>query len=63
MRPKARLVVRDFATEVAEVPAPFDPFDVLPLGKAGLKTRLRMLSRPELLGTIRGYNLNLAERA
>jgi len=59
----ARFVVRDFATDVAEIPAPFDPFDVLPLGKAELRARLRVLSRPELLGMISSYNLNPAEKS
>ena len=59
----ARLVVRDFATEIAEIPAAFDPFDVLPLGKPELQARLRVLSRPELLGMISSYNLNPAEKS
>jgi hypothetical protein len=59
----ARFVVRDFATDVTEIPAPFDPFDVLPLGKAELRARLRVLSRPELLGMISSYNLNPAEKS
>jgi hypothetical protein len=63
LRNTARLVVRDFATDVAEIPAPFDPFDVLPLGKAELRAQLRMLSRPELLGIIRSYNLNPAGKS
>ena len=58
-----RVAVRDFAAEVAETPAPFDPFDVLPLGKAELRARLRVLSRPELLGIISSYNLNPAQKS
>jgi hypothetical protein len=40
--------------------APVDPFEVLPLGKAALRARLRGLTRPELLATIEQYNLNPA---
>jgi hypothetical protein len=40
--------------------APIDPFEVLQLGKAALRTRLRGLTRPELLAIIEQYNLNPA---
>jgi hypothetical protein len=63
LRNTDRVVVRDFATEVTETAAPFDPFDVLPLGKAELRARLRVLSRPELLGMISRYNLNPAQKS
>ena len=43
---------------------PFDPFEVLPLGKAALRVRLRVVTRPELLGIIQNFDLNaLRERA
>ena len=48
--------------DVAEYPAPFDPFDVLPLGKGVLRTRLHGLMRAELLGMIGNYNLNPAQK-
>jgi hypothetical protein len=37
-----------------------DPFEVLQLGKATLRTRLRRFTRPELLATVEKYNLNPA---
>ncbi|MET0163993.1 MAG: hypothetical protein ABW318_03185 [Vicinamibacterales bacterium] len=42
--------------------APLDPFEVLQLGKAALRTRLRGLTRPELLAIIEKYNLNPAAK-
>ena len=63
LRNTARLVVRDFTTEVAAISAPFNPFDVLPLGKAELRARLRVLTRSELLGMIQSYDLNPAEKS
>ena len=42
--------------------APLDPFEVLQLGKAALRTRLRGLTRPELLAVIEKYNLNPAAK-
>ena len=57
-----RGVLRDYATEVAAVP-PFDPFDLLPLGKSELRARLRVLTRAELLGMIRRYDLNPAGKS
>jgi len=42
--------------------APLDPFDVLQLGKAALRARLRGLTRPELLAVIEKYNLNPAAK-
>jgi hypothetical protein len=40
--------------------APLDPFEVLQLGKATLRARLRRLMRPELLAIVEKYNLNPA---
>jgi hypothetical protein len=48
-----------YPTVIAGV-APLDPFEVLPLGKATLRARLRGLTRAELLATIEKYNLNPA---
>ena len=42
--------------------APLDPFEVLQLGKAALRARLRGLTRPELLAIIEKYNLNPAAK-
>ena len=42
---------------------PFDPFEVLPLGKADLGARLRPLTRPELLAMIQKYDLNPAGKS
>lgn len=63
VRATGRRVLRDYATELVEVPAPFDPFTILPLGKAELRVRLRVLTRPELLGIIRSYDLNPAGKS
>ena len=56
-------VVRNYETVIADVGAPFDPFEVMPLGKAGLRARLRVLSRPELLAIIQNYDLNPAGKS
>ena len=58
-----RRVVRTDATQVEELLAPLDPFEVLALGKAELRARLRGLRRPELLGVIRSYYLNPAGKS
>ena len=39
-----------------------DPFEVLRLGRAALRARLRVLSRSELLAIIERYNLNPAHK-
>jgi hypothetical protein len=54
-----RSVPVSYPTVTASVP-PFDPFEVLQLGKATLRGRLRRLTRPELLPIIEKYNLNPA---
>ena len=56
-------VVRNYETVIADVAVPFDPFDVLPLGKAGLRARLRVLTRPELVAMIQKYDLNPAGKS
>jgi len=59
-----RTLVRRYVTTVTDALPPFDPFELLPLlGKAGLRARLRVLSRPELLATIRKYDLNPARKS
>ena len=63
VRDAERGAPRHVATELAEVPGPFDPFTVLPLGKMELRARLRVLTRPELLGVIRSYGLNPAGKS
>jgi hypothetical protein len=42
--------------------ASVDPFEVLRLGRAALRARLRVLSRSELLAIIERYNLNPAHK-
>ena len=56
-------VVRDYETVIADVGVPFDPFEVLPLGKAALRARLRVLTRPELLAIIQSFDLNPAGKS
>jgi hypothetical protein len=50
-----------YPTVTANV-APLDPFELLQLGKAALRARLRGLTRPELLAILEQYNLNPAEK-
>lgn len=50
-------------TVIADVAVPFDPFEVLPLGKAALRARLRPLTRPELVAIIQNFDLNPAEKS
>ena len=63
VRDTAGRVLRDYVTDVPDFSAPLDPFDVLPLGKAALRARLRVLTRPGLLGIIRSYDLNPAGKS
>ena len=59
-----RTLVRRYVTTVTDILVPFNPFELLPLlGKAALRARLRVLSRPELLAMIRKYNLNPAGKS
>jgi hypothetical protein len=54
-----RTLVRRYVTTAADVLVPLDPFELIALlGKAALRARLRVLSRPELLAMIRKYDLN-----
>ena len=56
-----RTLIRRSVTTVTDALVPFNPFELLPLlGKAALRARLRVLSRPELLAMIRKYDLNPA---
>ena len=56
-------LVRDYVTTVSDAAVPFDPFEVLPLGKAALRARLRVLTRPELVAMIEKYHLNPARKS
>jgi hypothetical protein len=56
-------VVRNYETVIADVAVPFDPFEVLPLGNAALRARLRVLTRPELVAMIQKYELNPAGKS
>jgi hypothetical protein len=56
-------VVRNYATVIADVAVPFDPFEVLPLGKPALRARLRVLTRSELLAIIQSFDLNPAGKS
>jgi len=56
-------VVRNYETVIADVAVPVDPFEVMPLGKAALRARLRMLTRPELVAMIHKYDLNPAGKS
>jgi len=56
-------VVRDFARAAEDVLVPFDPFEVLTLGKHELRARLGALGRGELLTTIEQYGLNPAGKS
>jgi hypothetical protein len=56
-------VVRNYVTTVSGVAVPVDPFEVLPLGKAALRARLRVLTRPELLAIIQSFDLNPAGKS
>jgi hypothetical protein len=56
-------LVRNYETVIADVAVPFDPFDVLPLGKPALRARLRVLTRPELVAMIQKYDLNPAGKS
>jgi hypothetical protein len=56
-------VVRNYETVIADVAVPFDPFEVLPLGKDALRARLRVLTRPELVAMIQKYDLNPAGKS
>jgi hypothetical protein len=58
-----RGIVRNYETVIADVAVPFDPFEVLPLGKAALRARLRVLTRPELVTMIQNYDLNPARKS
>ena len=58
-----RRVARNYEAVIADVAAPFDPFEVLPLGKAALRARLRVLTRPELLAIIQSFDLNPAGKS
>jgi hypothetical protein len=58
-----RSVVRNYETVIADVAVPFDPFDVLPLGKAALRAQLHGLTRPELVAMIQKYELNPAGKS
>ena len=42
---------------------PFDPFEVLLLGDAALRARLRVLTRPELVAIVQNYDLNPAGKS
>ena len=54
--------VRVSPTIVTRSAASVDPFEVLRLGRAALRARLRVLSRSELLAIIERYNLNPAHK-
>jgi hypothetical protein len=56
-------VVRNYETIIADIEVPFDPFEVLPLGKAALRARLRVLTRPELVAMIQNFDLNPAGKS
>ena len=56
-------VVRNYETVIVDVAVPFDPFEVLPLGNAALRARLRLLTRPELAMMIQKYDLNPAGKS
>lgn len=58
-----RNVVRNYETVIADVAVPFDPFEMLPLGKAALRTQLLVLTRPELVAMIQKYDLNPAGKS
>ena len=58
-----RSVVRNYETVIADVAVPFDPFEVLPLGTAALRARLRVLTRPELVMMIQKYDLHPAGKS
>ena len=56
-------VVRNYETVIADVAVPFDPFEVLLLGDAALRARLRVLTRPELVAIVQNYDLNPAGKS
>ena len=56
-------VVRNYETVIADVAAPFDPFEMLPVGNSALRARLRVLTRPELVAIIQNYDLNPAGKS
>ena len=59
----SRRAERRYDTAVADAVA-LDPFEMLQaLGKEGLRRRLHMLTRPELLHVIRYFDLNPAEKS
>jgi hypothetical protein len=58
-----RHVIRDFARLAEDVLVPFDPFEVLALGKHELRARLGVLERGELLAIIEQYGLNPAGKS
>ena len=62
-RATGRAVLRDYAMNATDVLVPFDPFEVLRLGKLELRGRLGPLARVELLAMIEHYGLNPAGKS
>lgn len=58
-----RQIVRNYEATIADVAAPFDPFEVLPPDKAALGAQLRVLTRPQLVAMIQKYELNPAGKS